>query len=125
MNLNHVTIPALDVEASTRFYKLLGLKLIVDALPRYVRFECPDGDATFSIHKVEKITQPDWMHIYFEINNLEETVTRLKAKGISFKTEIIDQPWLWTEVYLNDPSGIELILYKAGKSRKNPPWRIT
>ncbi|MDP5081381.1 MAG: VOC family protein, partial [Winogradskyella sp.] len=43
MNLNQVTILSLDVEKSTLFYKNLGLKLIVDALPRYVRFECPNG----------------------------------------------------------------------------------
>ncbi|MEM9292485.1 MAG: VOC family protein [Acidobacteriota bacterium] len=41
MRLNQVTLPARDVERSTRFYLLLGLHLIVDAAPRYVRFECP------------------------------------------------------------------------------------
>jgi catechol 2,3-dioxygenase-like lactoylglutathione lyase family enzyme len=57
MNLNQVTISSLDVAKSTEFYKLLGLKLIVDALPRYVRLECPDGDATFSISKVEELPE--------------------------------------------------------------------
>ncbi|WP_435413616.1 VOC family protein, partial [Psychroserpens mesophilus] len=37
MNLNQITIPSLDVEKATAFYKTLGLHLIVDALPRYVR----------------------------------------------------------------------------------------
>jgi len=55
MNLNQITIPSLDVVTATEFYKKLGLFLIVDALPRYVRFECPDGDSTFSIHSVEKL----------------------------------------------------------------------
>ena len=50
MNLNQVTIPSLDVAKSVEFYKTLGLQLIVDAAPRYVRFLCPDGDATFSFH---------------------------------------------------------------------------
>ena len=50
MNLNQVTISSLDVKKSSEFYTILGLKLIVDALPRYVRFVCPKGDSTFSIH---------------------------------------------------------------------------
>jgi len=124
MNLNHITIPALDVVKSTEFYKQLGLKLIVDSLPRYVRFELPKGDTTFSIHKVEHIEQPDWMYFYFEVEDLNATYTQLQKKGFVFDTDIIEQPWLWNEIYLKDPSGLELIIYHAGKNRKNPPWRI-
>ncbi len=57
MNLNQITVPALDVAASVVFYQKLGLRLIVDARPRYVRFECTEGDATFSIHHVEALPQ--------------------------------------------------------------------
>ena len=53
MNLNQITIPATDVNISVAFYTKLGLHLIVDASPRYVRFELPNGDSTFSIHKVK------------------------------------------------------------------------
>lgn len=48
MNLNQVTVPSLDLAKSISFYKRLGLKLIVEALPHYARFVCPDGDSTFS-----------------------------------------------------------------------------
>lgn len=47
MDLNQVTIPSNDVNRSVDFYRTLGLQLIVDSIPRYARFECPDGDATF------------------------------------------------------------------------------
>lgn len=50
MNLNQITIPSLDLEQSIPFYETLGLQLIVKALPHYARFECSNGDATFSIH---------------------------------------------------------------------------
>lgn len=33
MNLNQITIPSLDVEKAVEFYKILGLHLIVDAIP--------------------------------------------------------------------------------------------
>ncbi|PTM04561.1 MAG: glyoxalase/bleomycin resistance/extradiol dioxygenase family protein [Bacteroidetes bacterium] len=124
MNLNQVTISSLDVIRSTEFYTTLGLKLIVDALPRYVRFECPDGDSTFSIHSVDTLPDGNKITLYFEVDNLSETVSELKQKGITFNTEITEQPWLWTDVNLNDPDGHRITIFNAGKNRKNPPWRI-
>ncbi|MEO1031737.1 MAG: VOC family protein [Bacteroidota bacterium] len=125
MNLNQITIPSLDVVKATAFYKKLGLLLIVDALPRYVRFECPDGESTFSIHVVEELpTGKDRMTMYFENENLDEVVSRLQEKGITFTSEPEDKPWLWREAHLYDPDGNPIILYSAGKNRKNPPWRL-
>ena len=124
MNLNHVTITSLDVVKSTEFYKTLGLHLIVDALPRYVRFECPNGDATFSIHSAEQLPEGNKITLYFEVDDLSKTVLELKEKGITFNTEITDQPWLWREAHLNDLDNNKLIIYHAGNNRKNPPWRI-
>lgn len=57
MHLNQITIPSLNVEKATAFYKILGLHLIVDATPNYVRFECPDRNSTFSFHKVKKLPE--------------------------------------------------------------------
>lgn len=124
MNLNQVTILSLDVTKSTAFYKTLGLRLIVDALPRYVRFECPDGDSTFSIHSVETLPNGNKITLYFEVEDLSKTVSELKQKGITFNTEITEQPWLWTDVNLNDPDGHDITIFHAGKNRKDPPWRI-
>ena len=124
MNLNQITIPSLDVETATLFYKTLGLKLIVDALPRYVRFECPDGEATFSIHKVDELPNGNGITIYFEEDNLDDYVSELKEKGIIFISDPEDKTWLWREAHLEDPDGNNIILYHAGTNRKNPPWRI-
>ncbi|WP_299106212.1 VOC family protein [uncultured Winogradskyella sp.] len=124
MNLNQVTISSLNVEIATAFYKTLGLLLIVDALPRYVRFECPDGDATFSIHKVEKLPTIKSTTLYFEVENLSKTVSELQQKGVIFNSEILEESWLWHEAHLNDPDGNPIIIYHAGKNRKSPPWRI-
>ena len=51
MNLNQITIAVFDVEQSIAFYKNLGLRLIVKSLPKYARFECLDGETTFSLHQ--------------------------------------------------------------------------
>lgn len=124
MNLNQVTIPSINIEKAITFYKHLGLKLIVDAVPKYVRFECPNGDATFSIHKVDTLPKGNGISIYFEEENLDEWVIQLEKKGIVFSQLPTDMPWLWREAHLKDPDENHIILYNAGEDRKNPPWRI-
>ena len=124
MNLNQITIPSMDVYKASEFYTTLGLRLIVNALPRYVRFECPDGDSTFSIHKVDALPKGSGLSIYFEDDHLDELVKNLKQKGIIFTSDPEDKEWLWREAHLYDLDGNHIILFKAGENRKNPPWRI-
>ena len=124
MRLNQITIPSLDVEKSVEFYKKFGLLLIVEALPRYVRFELPDGEATLSIHLVDALPKGNGVIVYFEEENLDELVKNLQTKGISFTLLPTDQRWLWREAHLLDPDGNKVILFFAGDNRKNPPWRV-
>ncbi len=124
MNLNQITVPSIDLKKSIPFYKKLGLKLIVKALPHYARFECPDGKATFSIHQVDHLPTGDGIYVYFECENLDKDVAMLKEKGIVFDQEPTDEKWLWREARLKDIDGNQLVLYYAGENRVNPPWRI-
>ena len=124
MNLNQVTIPSLDVSIATAFYKKLGLKLIVNALPNYVRFECPQGEATFSIHKVAALPKGEGVKVYFESADLDTEIAQLKSAGVIFDTEPVDEPWLWREARLKDPDHNQLVLFNAGVNRKYPPWRV-
>jgi catechol 2,3-dioxygenase-like lactoylglutathione lyase family enzyme len=124
MNLNQVTLPAVDVPAAAAFYQRLGFRLIVDALPRYVRFECPEGDATLSIEQVPECGTGPGPIVFFECRCLDETVDRFRAAGIPFETGPTDQPWLWREARLHDPAGNALCLFSAGPNRRTPPWRV-
>ncbi len=124
MNLNQITIPSLDLAKSILFYERLGLKLIVKSLPDYARFECPDGDSTFSIHRVKELPKGEGIWVYFECENLDNVVERLANKGIKFEELPKDKPWLWRETRLKDLDGNQLILFQGGGNRKNPPWRI-
>ncbi|TYZ06662.1 VOC family protein [Hymenobacter lutimineralis] len=124
MNLNQLTVPSRNLPAAVAFYQRLGLRLIVDALPRYARFECPEGDATFSLHQVEELPRGNGIWVYFECANLDEQVQLLRAAGVEFETLPTDQNWLWREARLQDPDGHQLIFYHAGENRKNPPWRV-
>lgn len=123
MRLNQITIPSLDVPRSIEFYKKLGLKLIVHTYDAYARFELPEGESTFSIHQVDELPKGNGIIIYFEIENLDEYVQQLVSKGIAVE-QPQDQSWLWRESKLKDPDGNCIILFYAGKNRKNPPWRL-
>lgn len=124
MNLNQITVPSLNVENAIAFYEKLGLQLIVKSLPNYARFECPDGNSTFSIHLVDKLPQGTGVYVYFECDNLDEKVELLKNKGVKFDQEPVDEKWLWREARLKDLDGNQLILFYGGKNRLNPPWRL-
>jgi len=124
MNLNQVTIPWIDLAKSVPFYEKLGLKLIVSSTTRYARFECPDGNSTFSIHQTEKLPAGDGIHVYFECENLDDYVDKLVNKGIEFDELPNNKTWLWREARLKDIDGNQLILFYGGENRLNPPWRI-
>lgn len=124
MNLNQVTIYTDKPMETAEFYRRLGLHLIVDSLPRYARFELPDGDTTLSVHASEEKFSASNIVLYFECENLDETVEELKSWSAEFESEPIDQSWLWRESYLRDPNGNRICLYYAGENRQNPPWRV-
>lgn len=124
MNLNQITVPSLDLTKSVPFYEKLGLKLIVSSLPHYARFECPNGDSTFSVHQVEELPKGDGVYVYFECENLDEQVHTLQGVGINFEELPSDKRWLWREVRLKDVDGNQLILFYGGENRKSPPWKV-
>lgn len=124
MNLNQVTLPSTDISKSVDFYSRLGLILIVHSSDHYARFECPEGDSTFSIHKVDSKPVMFGTSVYFEVEDLDKHVSSLQESGVHFESLPEDKPWLWREAHLKDPDGNHIILFCAGINRKNPPWRI-
>jgi len=127
MILNQITLPSTDYEKSVEFYKMLGLIQIVDAPPRYARFEDPNGKgATLSIHTVSE-TKPSDVVVYFDYpsaRKLDTRVDELQASGLEFQLTPTDQSWGWREARLFDPSGNQICLMFAGADRRFPPWRI-
>ena len=122
MRLNQVTVGCTDYAASVGFYTTLGLTQIVDAPPTYARFETSDGQ-TFSIHQTDRVAAPTTV-VYFEIEELDQTVAILKSAGLEFLTDPVDESWGWREARLRDPAGNEICLFRGGCNRRFPPWRI-
>ncbi len=127
MDLNQVTLPSIDVPTSMAFYARLGLRLVVDSAPRYVRFALPTGRATLSLHEAASVTQPTGVVIYFESASAAELDARcadLAGDGIVFDQLPRDEAWGWREARLRDPDGHVVCLYFAGSYRHDPPWKV-
>jgi hydroxymethylpyrimidine/phosphomethylpyrimidine kinase len=121
--LNQVTVTGTNYDRSVAFYKAIGLKQIVDNPPDYARFETAGG-VTFSVQidPDEKIIATT--AVYFECDDLDERVEQLARSGIPFEHGPRNQPWMWREARLRDPDGNIIFFYKAGESRRFPPWRM-
>jgi len=123
MDLNQITLPARDMDASIAFYQALGLKLIVHTHAAYARFECPMGGSTLSLRAVEAGEPAGGTWIYFEVADVDAEITRLETAGFVIETAPTDHSWLWREAWLRDPSGNRIAIYHAGLNRRFPPWR--
>jgi catechol 2,3-dioxygenase-like lactoylglutathione lyase family enzyme len=95
MNLNQVTLPALNVAESVAFYR-----------------------------RIEALPASSEVVVYFEDAALDHKVKELQERGVRFTQEPRDEPWLWREARTQDPSGNVICLYWAGVNRLDPPWRI-
>lgn len=118
--LNQITVPLADYEASAAFYRLLGLRQIVESAPRYARFESAGG-GTLSIETAEEIAGRPV--IFLECGDLDAMVVRVREAGIAV-SDPVTESWGWREARLTDPAGNALCLYQAGENRRFPAWRL-
>ena len=124
MNLNQATIYSAKPIETVEFFQTLGLRLIVDSLPRYARLECTDGEATLSVNIADEVPAANQVVLYFECDDVDTEVARLKSLGLEFIQDPRDEEWLWRQAYLLDPNGNKICLFHAGVNRRHPPWRI-
>ena len=122
--LNQVTVTGTNYRKSVDFYSALGLRQIVDSPENgYARFETAGG-ATLSVQIDPEETISSTTAVYLECDDLDERVEKLARSGIPFEHGPRNQPWMWREARLRDPSGNIVFLYHAGEARRFPPWRI-
>ena len=117
---NHITLPMIDFAATRAFYDLLGFTRIVDAEPRYARYESRGG-STLSVEAAHELD--DKPLLFLECDDLDAAVARLRVAGHAVG-DPVTEPWAWREARLADPSGNALCLYEAGEMRRFPPWRL-
>ena len=122
MNMNQVTLAVSDIDKASDFYRRMGFLQIVDS-PRYARFECPEGNASFSL-SLEETAHTNGATAYFETDKLDKLVKDLKSEGFEFDQDPTEMTYLWREAILHDPPGNKIKLYWAGENRLYPPWRV-
>ncbi|PZN97590.1 MAG: glyoxalase/bleomycin resistance/extradiol dioxygenase family protein [Alphaproteobacteria bacterium] len=126
MQLNHVTVPADDYDASLAFYTALGLVQIVAAPPRYARFEMPGADtagATLSFEVTPGHRAGD-AEIFLHCDDVDADHAAAVARGVVFDAPPQDRDYLWRRTETRDPAGNRIVLYHAGRNQRFPPWRI-
>ena len=77
---------------------------------------------SYAALSVQRVTQPSLstrpvgpgVVVYFESEDLDSTVARLKEGGLRFEFDSQDQPW----------GGNVICFFREGENRKNPPWRL-
>ncbi|MDQ3074598.1 MAG: bifunctional hydroxymethylpyrimidine kinase/phosphomethylpyrimidine kinase [Pseudomonadota bacterium] len=125
LRLNQVTVTGTDYDKMVAFYRAIGLRQIVDSRENgYARFET-DGGTTFSVQVDPDESISETTAVYFECDDLDARVERLARSGVPFEHGPRNQPWMWREARLRDPSGNTIFLYRAGEARRFPPWRMT
>jgi len=102
MNLNQVTLLSEKPVETVEFFEKLGVRRIVDSLPRYARLECPDGDSTLSVNIAENVHANDSITLYFECDDLDERFVCSKRFGLAFQEDPTDRSWLLRQAYLKD-----------------------
>jgi hydroxymethylpyrimidine/phosphomethylpyrimidine kinase len=124
LRLNQVTVTGTDYRKSVEFYRALGLRQIVDSPENgYARFEAAGG-ATLSVQIDPEESISATTAVYLECDDLDERVEKLARSGLAFEHGPRNQPWMWREARLRDPSGNIIFLYRAWEARRFPPWRI-
>jgi len=58
----------------------------------YLRFECPAGEATFSVEHVDVVPRDEKVTIYFETGDLDDECTRLQNAAIEVDHMPADMP---------------------------------
>lgn len=124
MDLNQITISVSDLNKSIEFYEMIGMRLIVNTHDKYARFECPDGNTTFSLSVTGDHIGSQAMKLYFETEDVDLKFDELCESGVVFESAPVDKTFLWREAWFLDPDGHMLCIYWAGENRKFPPWRI-
>src|SRR5688500_2817687 len=117
MNLNHVSMPASDMEASIAFYTRLGCRLIVRS-KRYARFACSTGNSTFSLAFAPESGKGRQVVVYFECDDLIARVYELQRRGAPVIEALTEQPWNWWEGKVEDPAGNMICLFSKGQQRR-------
>lgn len=111
-----------DVDAAIDFYtKVLGFEVDIHPAPGFARLRLGDlrlllnrpgaGGAGQALPDGSEPAPGGWNRFQFEVEDLDETVGRMRAQGATFRSEIIAGTG-GRQVLVDDPSGNPIELFE-------------
>ena len=114
INGSHVIVFSNDAEADRSFLAdVLGFSH-VDAGGGWLIFALPPAEV--AVHPADGAAQHE---LYFMCDDIDATMTELRAKGVEFTAEIAEERW-GRVTRMRLPSGAEIGLYEPRHPRANP-----
>jgi catechol 2,3-dioxygenase-like lactoylglutathione lyase family enzyme len=117
----HVRYLVDDVEASIAFYaQHFGFTLLTNQAPAFADIQLGElrlllsGPLSSAGRKMPDGTKPapgGWNRIHFVVDDIEAEVERLRAAGVTFRSDIVRGPG-GAQIVLNDPSGNSVELFQ-------------
>jgi catechol 2,3-dioxygenase-like lactoylglutathione lyase family enzyme len=117
----HVRYLVDDVEASIAFYaQHFGFTLLTNQAPAFADVQLGElrlllsGPLSSAGRKMPDGTKPapgGWNRIHFVVDDIEAVVERLRAAGVTFRSDIVRGPG-GAQIVLNDPSGNPVELFQ-------------
>jgi catechol 2,3-dioxygenase-like lactoylglutathione lyase family enzyme len=117
----HVRYLVDDVEASIAFYaQHFGFTLLTNQAPAFADVQLGElrlllsGPLSSAGRKMPDGTKPapgGWNRIHFVVDDIEAEVERLRAAGLTFRSDIVRGPG-GAQIVLNDPSGNPIELFQ-------------
>ncbi len=114
--LFRVILPAVDVDEAARFYAaILGLPGERVSGARHY-FECGGTIlACVGMEAEQPAFRPNIEHVYFAVDDIEETYARAASAGCSWLGEsIVARAWGERSFYARDPSGNPICFVQSG-----------
>lgn len=103
-----------DVERAARFYRdQLGLQQVYENEARdRVGVQC--GPTRLFLHPTEETERGPWnVELYFQVEDVDEVVSRLRAQGVGVLLEPTEEPWGERNAGILDPDGYPVYLTES------------
>jgi lactoylglutathione lyase len=110
--LQTIVLYVSDVERAARFYRdQLGLEQVYEDEGR-LAVRC--GPTRLFLHPTEDTERgPFNVELYFQVDDVDDAVSRLRAQGVGVLLEPIDEPWGERNAGVLDPDGYPVYLTQS------------
>jgi lactoylglutathione lyase len=110
--LQTIVLYVSDVERAAHFYRdQLGLQQVYENEGR-LAVQC--GPTRLFLHPTEEPERGPWnLELYFQVEDVDDVVSRLRAQGVGVLLEPTDEPWGERNAGILDPDGYPVYLTQS------------